>query len=432
VTNGSVGPRTYIPRVVDHELDELLPSLAAISIEGIRGVGKTATGLRRAATTHRLDDPNQRSIIAADPARLTEGKRPVLIDEWQRLPESWDIVRRAVDDDPSAGQWILTGSAVPADQPTHSGAGRIVTLRMRPMTLAERGVATSTVSLADLLGGARPPIHGHTDVSLVTYAQEIVASGLPGVRRHTGRALRAHIDSYVARIVDRDFEELGGRELRNPVALQRWMAAYAAATSTTTTYEAIRDASTSGEGDKPARTTTRPYTDVLERLWVIDPLPAWQPTRSHITRLASPPKHHLADPALAASLLGASVESLLDAQPLGPPIPRDGPLLGHLFESLVTLDVRVFAQAAEARTKHLRTRGGRHEIDLIVERRDHRVVAIEVKLSRTVDDRDVRHLHWLAGQIGDDLLDAAIVTTGPDAYRREDGIAIIPAALLGP
>ncbi len=116
----------------------------------------------------------------------------------------------------------------------------------------------------------------------------------------------------------------------------------------------------------------------------------------------------------------------------GPTIPRDGTLLGHLFESLVTLSVRVYAQASEARVRHLRLRGGRREIDLIVERRDQRVVAIEVKLSSAVDDADVRNLLWLRDQIGDDLLDAVVINTGPQAYRRRDGVAVVPAALLGP
>jgi predicted AAA+ superfamily ATPase len=253
----------------------------------------------------------------------------------------------------------------------------------------------------------------------------------PGLRHLTGRARRAQLDGYIARIVERDFEDLGHR-IRNPAALRRWMAAYAAATSTTASYETIRDAATGGEADKPAKTTTQPYRDTLERLRVIDPVPAWQPVRNPITRLTAPPKHHLADPALAARLLGADVEALLDARPLGPPIPRDGTLLSHLFESLVTLSMRVFAQAAEATVKHLRTRAEQHEIDLIVERGDHRVVAIEVKLAQRVDDGDVRHLRWLAGQVGDELLDSVVVTAGPAAYRRPDGVAVVPAALLGP
>jgi predicted AAA+ superfamily ATPase len=220
--------------------------------------------------------------------------------------------------------------------------------------------------------------------------------------------------------------------VRNPEALRRWMTAYAAATATTTSFEKIRDASTSGQRETPARSTVQPYRDVLRRLFVLDEVPGWKPSRNHLAELALPPKHHLADPALAARLLGATVEGLLKGQAPGPAIPRDGTLLGALFESLVTLSARVYAQAAEARVAHLRTHRGQHEVDLIVERDDGRVVALEVKLGARPDDSSVKHLRWLARQIGDDLLDAVVVTTGRDAYRRSDGVAVVPAALLGP
>lgn len=299
------------------------------------------------------------------------------------------------------------------------------------MTLVERGVGSPTASLAELLSGAQPRIAGRTDVKLGHYVDEILRSGFPGFRRLSGRALRAQLDSYLARIAERDFPELG-HAIRNPTALRRWMTAYAAASSTSTSYEKIRDAATSGEGQKPTKKTTGPYRDVLERLWIVEPVPAWLPTRNRISRLSAPPKHQLADPALAARLLGVDARALLEGAPLGPPIPRDGTLLGALFESLVTLNVRVYAQLAEATVKHFRTYGGDREIDLIVERGDGRVVAIEIKLARTVDDSSIRHLTWLREQLGDDLLDAVVVTTGDQAYRRSDKIAVIPAALLGP
>jgi predicted AAA+ superfamily ATPase len=425
------GIADYRDRVVDRELDALIPALSAISLEGAKAVGKTETAERRSGSSYRLDEPAQLGILAADPSRLTAGAEPILVDEWQRFPESWDIVRRAVDRDPRPGRFLLTGSATPAALPTHSGAGRIVTLRMRPMTLAERGVGAPSVSLAGLLSGRRPKIGGESTVSLETYASEIVASGFPGLRHLGDRARRAHLDGYIARIIERDFEELGHR-IRNPAGLRRWMAAYAAATSTTASYETIRDAATSGQSEKPSKTTAQPYRETLERLWIVDPVPAWLPTQNHIARLTAPPKHHLADPALAARLLGADVDALLAGRPIGPSIPRDGALLGHLFESLVTLAVRVFAQAAEATVKHLRTRAGKHEVDLIVERGDHRVVAVEIKFAQRVGDHDCMELRWLAGEIGDDLLDAVVITTGPAAYRRSDGIAVVPAALLGP
>lgn len=420
----------YRPRVVDDELDELMPSLAALALEGAKGVGKTATATRRAATIHRLDDPAQRAVVIADPARLLTGPAPVLIDEWQHVPASWDLVRRAVDQGAAPGRFLLTGSASPADLSRHSGAARIVGVRMRPLTLAERGVELPTVSLRALLSGGHPPVSGHTELRLEDYVREILASGFPGLRGLSGRPLRAQLDGYLLRIVDREFAQMG-HAIRNPAALRRWMTAYAAASSTTASYETIRDAATGGEGEKPAKTTTMPYRDVLERLWIVDPVPGWLPTRNRIARLSAPPKHQLVDPALAARLLGVDAGALLGASRAGPPIAREGTLLGALFESLVTLGIRVNAQDAEASVKHLRTAGGEREVDLIVERADGRVVAMEVKLARTIGDGDVRHLAWLAGRIGDQLLDAVVVSTGAEAYRRHDGVAVVPAALLG-
>lgn len=421
----------YSRRIVDDELDELMEGLPAIALEGPKAVGKTVTALQRAATVHRLDDPAERELLTADPARIAGGRPPVLVDEWQRLPSSWDIVRRAVDDAPSPGRFLLTGSAAPREQPTHSGAGRIATVRMRPLSLAERGLAPATVSLSALLAGDRPPIDGSTAVDLEDYAREIVKSGFPGIRTLSDRALRAQLDGYLERIVERDFEELG-RPVRDEGALRRWLAAYAASTSTTASFETIRDAATSGQGDKPARTTTIPYRSALEQLWIVDDVPAWLPTHNHITRLSQAPKHQLADPALAARLLGVGVDALLDGRTAEPPIFRNGTLLGALFESLLVLSLRTYAQAAEARVLHMRTQGGGREVDVIVERADHRVVAVEVKLAHTVGTDDVRHLLWLRERLGDALVDAVVITTGPDAYRRQDGIAVVPAALLGP
>lgn len=421
----------YDPRVVDGELDELISSVAALAIEGAKGVGKTATASQRAAQARQLDDPAQRSIASADPGRLLDGPIPLLIDEWQYMPESWDLVRRAVDAGAAPGSFLLTGSARPAERGSHSGAARIVSIRMRPLALSERGLASPTVGLARLLRGDRTALAGACTTDLASYAEEIVSSGFPGLRSLSGRALRAQLDGYLLRIVDRDFAELG-HNLRDPAALRRWMTAYAAASSTTASFETIRDAATSGHGEKPAKTTTLPYRDVLERLWILDPVEAWLPSHNRISRLSSPPKHQLADPALAARLLGIDADALLEGRKAEPPIARDGTLLGALFESLVTLSVRTYAQAAEASVKHFRTARGEHEIDLIVERADGRVVALEVKLSQDVKDADVRHLHWLEEKLGDDLLDAVIVTTGTEAYRRKDGIAVVPAALLGP
>lgn len=424
------GMTDYLRRLVDDELNELMPALPAIVLEGPKGVGKTETAKRRARTVYEFDDPSQLAIVDADPALVLQAEPPILLDEWQRAAPVWDAVRRAVDREAVPGKFLLTGSVSPAVPPTHSGAGRIVSLRMRPLTLLERGIGVPSVSLRDLLLGRCEPLAGSTDVSLADYVNEIVRSGFPGIRSLSGRALRMQLDGYLSRIIETDFLEQGFI-VRRPRVLERWMAAYAAATSTTASYEVIRDAATGGQGDKPSKTTTQPYRDILERLWIVDPVAPWLPSRNRLNRLAQAPKHHLADPALAARILGLDAEALLSGSEAGPRVPRDGTLLGHLFESLVTLCVRVYAQAAEARVSHLRLHGGRHEVDLIVERADQRVLALEVKLGATVRDHDVKNLLWLREQLGDELLDVGVINTGSQAYRRKDGIAVIPAALLG-
>lgn len=419
----------YVRRIVDDELDVLL-GLPAVVIEGPKGVGKTATASERARSIIRLDDAAERELIAADPERLEWLDPPVLLDEWQQRPDVWDRVRRSVDDRPRPGKFLLTGSATPTERPTHSGAGRIVRLRMRPLSLAERQVDRPTVSLGRLLAAAPSTIHGTTNVDLAAYATEIVASGFPAIRPLAPRLRRAQLDGYIARIVDIEFAELGHR-VRRPTLLNAWLTAYAAASASTASYTTILDAATPGESDKPARSTTDAYRDVLTRLWILDPLPGWTPTTNQLSRLANSPKHHLADPALAARLLAVDAQGLLSNTPTDPTPQRES-LIGALFESLVTLSMRVYAQAAAATTWHLRTKNGDHEIDLIVEGPDRRVVAIEVKLAADPSPRDLRHLLWLRDHLGDRVADLIVVTAGRHAYRRPDGIAIVPAALLGP
>lgn len=423
----------YLPRIVDDELDVLLQGLPALALEGPRGVGKTETASRRARTRIDLDEPAVAEVAAADPSRLLrEAEPPVLVDEWQRVPATWDAVRRLVDAEPDRfGRFLLAGSAAPTQPPTHSGAGRIVTLRMRPMTLMERGLAKPSVSLAALLTGERPPLDGSTAVDLAAYAAEIAASGFPAIRAATGRARRAQLDSYIARLVDQDLPEQGRRPRGTETTLMAWLRAVAAQTATDTSWDKIRDAASPGRDTKPARDTTKVWEDALRAMWLLDPVPAWRPGSSHLRRLKASPKLHLADPALALRLLGFDERLLLDGQ-TPTPRPRDGTLFGNFFESLAALSVRVFAQATEATVAHLRTAGGEHEVDLVVVRGDNRIVAFEAKLSATVAKDDVGHLQWLRHNLGDDLLDEIVLTTGSTAYRRPDGIGVVPLALLGP
>lgn len=371
------------------------------------------------------------AVATADPARVLEGARPVLIDEWQRLPEVWDLVRRAVDEGAPPGSFLLAGSAIPDPPPTHSGAARIVTVRMRPLAFSER-VQSTSVSLSALLSGAREPVTGQTDIALDDYTEEVLASGLPGLRSLSGRARRRQLEGYVDRVVDRDIRDDAGVVIRNPAALRRWMAAYAAASATTASFETLRDAASAGHDHKPSKNATQAYRDALARVWMLDEVPAWIPSNNRLSELGHAPKHHLADPAVAAQLLGVDASTLLAGQSSGPTVARDGTLLGALFESLATLSVRIYAGHSDAQVKHLRTARGRQEVDLVVERADGCVVAMEVKLARSISSDDGKHLTWLKQKLGDRVLDQVILTTGPQAYRREDGIAVVPLALLGP
>lgn len=409
---------------MDRELDELLAVAPAVAIDGPKGVGKTDTALRRAAAAWFLDDPAQRGIAQADFGLATVPSGTFLLDEWQHVPQVWDAVRRQVDSGATPGRFLLTGSATPVDAAgTHSGAGRILSLRMRPMGLHERGAVNPTVSLAGLLGGGQQDIAGSSAFTLPDYADAIVNSGFPGIMNAPGRLRRGLLDAYLLRVVDRDLADRGFA-VRRPETFRRWLGAYAAASSTTTAYSRLLDATTGGDGGQPAKTTTITYRDHLTQLWLLDPVPGWTPANNPIRRLQQAPKHHLADPALAARLLDLSAETLLR--------PAGAHMAGPLFESLVTLGVRVLAQAAEATVSHLRLGGGDREVDLVVQGRDGQVLGMEVKLAPAVSDSDVRHLRWLRDQIPDRVVDLVVVTTGPVAYRRRDGVAVVPLALLGP
>ena len=438
--------RQYIPRIIDADLTELLAGLGAVMIQGAKAIGKTATAQRHAARTVRLDRGAVADVVRADPAGAIREPFPVFFDAWQRVPAILDEVRTRIDDDPRPGLAILAGSAEPpkAARPTHTGAGRIVTRRMRPLTLSERLLPADgrhadgrdTVSVAALLRGTRPAVRGASPWGLADYAREIVASGFPAIRPLPPRLRAAQLEGYVEHLVTREVEEANGAAA-NPATVRRWLTAYAAATATTTSLEKLRDVATAGDGTTPAKTTVLRYRDALERLFIYDPVPAWKPGGTALSRLGEAPKIHLVDPGLSAHLLGVDEGALMDGAmpPLVEAVPavRDGGLFGALFESLVAQSLRTYAQAADAAHHYVRTHGGEREVDGLLVRWDHRCVAYEVKLAGAVGSDDVRHLRWLRDHLGDVVLDAVVIHTGPEAYRRrEDGIAVVPAAMLVP
>lgn len=406
----------YSKRYVDESLDLLMPHLPAMLLDGPKGVGKTSTASQRVKTTVSLDRPSVADRVRKDPDWAVDQPKPILIDEWHRAEPVWDSVKRAVDRDYSGGQFLLTGS-LPTGS-THSGAGRITSLRMRPMTLPERGVTTAEILLSTALQSGQFNVGGSSDWGIRDYLQEIVRSGFPAIRNLPLEAAYQTLQGYIDRVVDSDIQD-AGLNPRQPAKLRSWLAAYAAATGTTASMNTIRAAASAGN-ESPSRAAIVPYVDTLTRLRILDELAPWLPYGTSLQRLTVSSKHYLADPALAAVLTGFSVENAITHD-----------LTGALFEHLVALSLSVFADAANASVYHLRTRDGRQEIDFIIERADGKVIAIEAKLGETVLEKDSKHLLWLKQQLGDRLLDIAIVNTGQYSWRTREGVAVIPLALLG-
>jgi predicted AAA+ superfamily ATPase len=423
-------------RHIEGFLAKVLESLPAVALDGLKGVGKTESASTIAKTVYMLDRSPDRLLVENRMSRLDEDTAPVLVDEWQKLPEVWDFIRRSVDRDRTAGRFLLTGSVTAKNLDVHSGAGRIVRLRMYPLSLEERRLDKPSVRLSDLLGQTDPftaEIGGETFIGFSRYMEEIALSGLPGQRVADELGRKLLFGSYLDNLLSHDFEQEGIR-IRQPHALKRWLTSYAAAIASTTAYSRILDAATAGDSEKPALKTTIAYREALERLWLIDEIPAWLDGENYYSRLKKTPKHYLTDTAFAVQLLNISIDALLgkdkDALPDTRFDQHYGNIIGRLFESLVCQSLKAYTSVLNAEVSYFHTENGEREIDFMVTQ-GLRTVAVEVKSAPTVDDIDVRHLIWLKKAMGKRLTDAVVLTTGQIAYRRADGIAVVPAALFG-
>lgn len=419
------GVRRYLPRLADQALDDQLQAIGAVLIEGVKGCGKTATARQRAGSEVLLDtDPEAERRAALDPRLLLDGETPRLLDEWQRAPRVWDAVRRAVDDRGRVGQFILTGSATPNDQAQrHSGAGRFGTLRMRTMTLTEKGATTPSVSIAQLLDGVAPT-PGNSPVTARDYLTHIAVGGWPLLAGAGVRAARTYLDGYLDVIVERDIAEVSGSP-RNPRLVRRFLHAYAQMVSQTATLATImrraRD-EVDDESAAPARHTAEVYLSALRRMMIVDEVPAWDPSVRSSKRLVTTPKRHLGDPSLAAALLQMSPERML----------TDLETTGFLFESLVAHDLRIYAEAAGASCFHYREVDGRLEVDYVLETRDGDWIGVEVKFGAHEIDKAAASLHRLATRVARKPKALLIVTGTSLAYTRDDGVHVVPLGVLGP
>jgi predicted AAA+ superfamily ATPase len=415
---------TYLPRVVDAELDARLAAAGAVVIEGPKACGKTETAQQRAASSVLLDvDENARRAVAVDPSLVLDGPVPRLVDEWQVEPALWNHVRRAVDERGEPGQFVLTGSSVPADDiARHTGAGRFSFLRMRPLTLFESGHTNSSVSLGGLLAG-EPPRSDDPGLTVSDLADRITAGGWPAQHgRRVAVAGRAARD-YLEQIRNVDVPRVAGSR-RDPARVGRLLQSLARNGATEVAVSVLA-ADAGGADGALDRHTVSEYLTILDRLMITEDQPAWAPHLRSRANLRTSPKRHFVDPSLAVAALGAGPERLL----------ADLNLLGLLFESLVIRDLRVLAQPLDGQVLHYRDNYGT-EVDAIVQLADGRWAAFEIKLGAGLVDEGAASLQRFQDAVdtrktGEPALLGVIVGTGY-GYVRPDGVAVIPIGALAP
>lgn len=414
----------YLPRVVDAEIEHLLRLVPTVVLEGPRGCGKTTSARQFAASEVSLDEvPNARRSALVEPRSILDGDTPRLIDEWQLAPGIWNAVRRASDDRRATGQFILTGSASPADDITrHSGAGRIGRVRLRPMSLYESGISDGAVSLKKIFDGSAPRAQTTTR-TLGEIAEWTVRGGFPQALGMPADDAQHFLGLYLEEISRVDLARVDGIA-RDPVRVSRLLQSLARNIST---RAALRTLARDTNGGTLDPKTVTSYLSALERVFVVEDVPAWSPRMRSRVALRSAPVRQLADPALACAVLRAGPERLLD----------DLESFGLLFESLALRDLRVYAEPLRGRIGHYRDETGL-EADAIVELSDGAWAAFEVKLG---GEQAIEHAaasltklaERVARTVRDRLQALAVVTaTGGYAYQRPDGVSVIPITALGP
>ena len=423
----SLAPPTYRERVVDHEIPAVLKAARAVLIEGPKACGKTWTGQRFARSAFFLEErPDLWPIATQVTGLLLDGATPRLLDEWQRVPDLWHLVRAACDRRGLPGQFILTGSAVPPDELTrHSGAGRISRVRMRPMSLYEMGVSTGAASVGGMLEGIEawecPVVEAPADVP------ELVAAACSGgwpqfIDLPVEDAMR-QVRSYVEDVCRVDVSAVDGVR-RSPERVMRLIQSLA---RNIANHVGIDKLAKETEGQTPLdRATVKTYMETLGRLFVIEDLTVWNVHLRSRGRLLQAPKRHFVDPSLAPAALGVGPQRYLE----------DLEAFGYLFESMAVRDLRIYAQAHDASVHYYRDYSGL-EVDAVIETRDGRWIAAEVKLGgvEAIDQASAALLK-LRDRVSErraaSLAQLVVLTGGRYAYRRPDGVAVVPLAVLGP
>lgn len=412
----------YRKRFADKVLSERLQSSGAVLIEGIKGCGKTQTAMQIAGSFVHFDvDEQVRIRMEIDPKSVLAGAVPRLLDEWQEYPQIWNYVRREVDERRQKGQFILTGSATPDDNAKrHSGAGRFSIIKMRPMSLYERGWSTGEVSLAALQKGDVPSSES-VSFELGGFAEKITLGGWPGLIGAGAVEGLRFVTDYISLIAEVDLSKVSEKR-RDPYKIMRLLQSIARNISTEVTLTTLAK-DTGGSDGKLDDETVADYLDALERLMTVDNLPAWNTHIRSADMLRKSPKRHFADPSLAVGALGLSIDKLT----------ADLNFFGLLFESLAIRDLKIYAEANGGKVYHYRDSRGL-EIDAIVEYADGNWGAFEIKLGIGAADTAAANLLKLADKIDTNKTKApsslTVITGNGFAYRRPDGVNVVPLSVL--
>ena len=420
-----MGINNYLSRVCDFELQNALATMGAVLIEGAKWCGKTSTAAHVARSTLFMQDPdNARSyqeMADTKPSLLLTGDNPRLIDEWQMSPVLWDAVRFEVDKRGLAGQFILTGSATPADNVTaHTGTGRFARILMRPMSLYESKESNGAVSLANLFD-AKYEMEGMSDLSIEQIAFALCRGGFPATINHSDTtALRMSVD-YVEAIINQDVSRVDGVE-KNPNRVRLLLRSLARNIATVASAQTIlkdMEGAETSISDK----TFEVYYNALRRIFVVEDMPAWSPSLRSKTAIRTSPKRHFVDPSIATAVMRINPEAVL----------QDFEYFGFLFEALCARDVRIYAQRNDGEVFHYRDKSGL-EADMIVQLRDGRWGAIEVKLGNKQIEQAADSLIKLKEKVDVEKMREPsfllVLTGGQFAYRRKDGVWIVPVGCL--
>lgn len=417
----------YLKRIADRVLQERLAASGAVLIEGPKWCGKTRTALENSKSHLFMQDPDKAIsyLKAADtkPSLLLKGDTPRLLDEWQTAPVLWDAVRFMVDQRGKSGQFILTGSAVPKDNVVqHTGTGRISRLLMRPMSLYESMESNGSVSLKALFDG-ETEIDNFSTLTIEQIAFAIVRGGWPASIGESEKIALRHAIDYVEAIINADVSRVDGIE-KNPVRVRALLRSLSRNISTLATIRTIHDDIAMGDADESiSEKTISQYLGALDQIFVTENLPAWNPALRSKTAIRTSPKRQFVDPSIAAAVMRLTPSRLLE----------DFNYFGFLFESLCDRDLRIYAEAIDGQVFHYRDGSGL-EADAVIALNDGRWAAVEVKLgSKEIEDAAV-HLLELKNKVNTEKMrepSFLMILTGTEiAYRREDGVYVVPLGCL--